>query len=127
MALDKKTVGLSADAQLAVDTIMETGMFRDQMDVAKLGLALAIARRLPPTEMAGVPTKWNVGSFDQDGQVRNSVLALYSDYQTPYRIAESLMNQGVPMLLEYIDGSGDLDLEGLLDEATASVGDASPA
>lgn len=100
---DKKTIGLAPAGEKAMQTVMEQGCFKDMMDAAKFAMSLAIQMNRQPGSIEGANTIWNVGSFDSDGQIRLLIPVLYPDCEAPYRAAESLVDQGLALLLSRIN------------------------
>ncbi len=108
MPTDKNTIGVTTKAQQILDMIAEQNLFPDQMDAAKFAMALAIRRGAKPSDTPGVDTKWNVGSFDKDGRLRDLIPILFPETDTPYRAVESLMNTGLEILAKESGGGFDL-------------------
>lgn len=98
MANDKNTIGVTPQAQKVLDSIAEQNLFPDQMDAAKFAMALAIRRGRRPADVSAVDTKWNVGSFDKDGRLRDLIPILFPQIDTPYRAVESLINIGLDII-----------------------------
>ena len=92
--MDKVTIGLTPDND-QVRAKIEIGLFDKDFDAAKYAMGLAMSLGLPVADMPGTGTKWNVGSFDKDGQLRNLLLMLHSDATEPYRTIENLINLGL--------------------------------
>jgi hypothetical protein len=100
MAEDKVNIGLSIEASKIADILEETGYFDDKLTIAKFALAYAVRNGLDDNlaeykvgEAGG--TKWNIGSVDNDQYLRDLIVSLYPDSETPYRIIEALMNKGL--------------------------------
>lgn len=110
MTAEKITIGVTQDNRVFLDFVMERGLFKDEMDAAKLALAFAVRRGISPGEASGTDTKWNVGSFDKDGHLRGVLTALYPDVPTPYRLAEHFINEGLSLLCELIGENPELDI-----------------
>ena len=113
MATDKKTIGLAPDNRRRMETIMETGLFKEQMDAAKLAVSVAINAGITPSSVDKAETVWNVGSFDADGKLREMMGILFSDIETPFRAIEYLLNEGLVILAKSVEDNGDLDLKSL--------------
>ena len=113
MPTDKNTIGVTQENREFLELVIERGLFNDQMDAAKLGLALAIRQGISPGEATGIDTKWNVGSFDKDGHLRNVVSAIFPNVSTPYRLAEYLINEGLIILRRHLVDNPSLDIEKL--------------
>ena len=65
----------------------------------------------------GTTTKWNVGSFDPDSQLRSLLDAFYPDVDQLYRLLEFLIDDGLHRVREHMESVGELDVIALLDEA----------
>jgi hypothetical protein len=50
-----------------MDQVVERAGFKQNMDAAKFAFALAVNRGYEPTQVEGVGTMWNVGTFDEAG------------------------------------------------------------
>lgn len=111
MAEDKVNIGLTTEANAIVDMIEEIGLFEDRLSVAKFALAYIIKNEKEPDfseyrigETSG--TKWNIGSVDNDQSLREIVISLYPEVETPYRYIEILMNEGLLILGDIISKEG---------------------
>ena len=111
---DKNTIGVTPKAQKILDQMSQDKPFADQMDAAKFAMSIAIRRAAKPGEVTGAGTKWNVGSFDPDGELRNLLPIIYPDLKTPYRALESLIDSGLEIIArEYLKG-GQFDIAHVL-------------
>ena len=121
MAEDKITIGVTEAADRVLAMMIEQGHFAEGIDAAKFAMALAINAGANSEErdftVEGTTTKWNVGSFDSDGQLRSLIDALYPDIDQPYRLLEFLIDDGLQRVGEHIESIGELDIIALLDEA----------
>lgn len=119
MAEDKRTIGVSEAADRVLDLMIEQGRFSDGIDAAKFAMALAINSRADAEDLTveGTTTKWNVGSFDPDSQLRSLLDALYPDVDQPYRLLEFLIDNGLRRVSEHMESVGEFDVIALLDEA----------
>ena len=95
---DKKTIGLTPAGEMSMQQVMDKGCFNNMIDAAKFAMSVAIRAGMPISSIEGASTIWNVGSFDSDGQVRQVLSVLMSDCDSPYRTAESLIDQGLQLL-----------------------------
>ena len=95
---DKKTIGLTPAGEKIMQQLMELGCFKDMMDAAKFAMSVAIRAGASPSGIEGASTIWNVGSFDSDGQIRQVIPVLIPGCDSPYRAAESLIDQGLQSL-----------------------------
>ncbi len=124
MAEDKRTIGVTEAAAVMV----EQGHFSDAIDAAKFAMALAINSlgHAEDLTVEGTTTKWNVGSFDPDSQLRSLLDALYPDVDQPYRLLEFLIDDGLHRVSEHMESVGELDVIALLDEAGTRRSTAAP-
>ncbi len=121
MAEDKRTLGVSEAADRVLAVMVEQGHFADGIDAAKFAMALAINAGAHADEqdltVEGTTTKWNVGSFDPDSQLRSLIDALYAGVDQPYRLLEFLIDDGLRRVSDHMESVGELDVIALLDEA----------
>lgn len=110
---DKKTIGLTATGEKAMGQMMEQGCFKDMIDAAKFAMSIAIREGDAPMSVEGTNTIWNVGSFDSDGQIRQILPVLFVGCETPYRAAESLIDQGLTRMKHIVE-TGNFDATDLL-------------
>ena len=118
MIKDKTTIGVTPENQKVIEVIMDTGFFKEQIDVGKFAMSIAIRYRADINDIHGTDTKWNVGSFDNDGSLRTLIPALFPDCETPYKLLESLINTGLNIVSQSIEQSGHFDLMDWLEEKT---------
>lgn len=119
MPEDKKTIGLTEANKIIMDQVVETSGFRRDMDAAKFAFALSVSRGIVPESVEGVGTIWNVGSFDENGEIKALIQNLYPNTESPYRALESLMNTGFSLLATEIKADPSLRIEVLLRRETA--------
>jgi hypothetical protein len=119
MAEDKKTIGLTDANKAVMDQIVEKAGFKRDMDAAKFAFALAINRACDPGQVEGVGTIWNVGSFDEGGDLKALIQNLFPNADAPYRALESLMNTGFTLLAAEMKANPALRIEDLLKKETA--------
>ena len=121
MPEDKRTIGVTVAADRVLAAMVEQGHFSDGIDAAKFAMALAIndGANVDEQDLAveGSTTKWNVGSFDPDSQLRTLLQALYPDVDQPYRLLEFLIDDGLRRVSEHMESVGEFDVIALLDEA----------
>jgi hypothetical protein len=115
---DKKTIGVTERAAPVLDTLVEDGHFGDAIDAAKFAMALAIRDGVglgtPNPMVEGAGTKWNVGSFDPDNDLQTLLVSLHPDVETPYRLLEFLIDEGLKLVAAHIEESGTLDVSELV-------------
>lgn len=117
MTNDKKTIGLAPPTREIMNQVMEAGIFRDQMDAAKFAMALAINANVTDEQIEGRGTVWNVGSFDSDGELKNLIIALFPNVETPYRQIELLFNKGLEIIGNHLAENRELDIVQLMKES----------
>lgn len=122
MTDDKRTIGVTEAAGAVLDLMVDQGHFADGIDAAKFAMASAINAGAGNDDFGveGTSTKWNVGSFDPDGQLRSLLAALFPDTDQPYRLLEYLIDEGLRRIREHIDLEGEFDVVAMLDEAESS-------
>ena len=111
MSNDKRTIGITKDNHLALQKLVQSGQFVSELDAAKFAMAHAARSGVAVGHADGADTKWNVGSVDPTGDLREMIISLYPDTKEPYRLIEYLMNRGISDLA---DASETPDVFGLL-------------
>jgi hypothetical protein len=114
MAEDKKTIGLTDANKIIMDQVVEKAGFKRDMDAAKFAFALAVHRDSEPVAVEGAGTIWNVGSFDEGGDLKALMQNLFPKAEAPYRALESLMNTGFTLLAAELKAKPGLRIEELL-------------
>jgi len=114
MAEDKKTIGLTEANKKVMDDLVEKAGFKQDMDAAKFAFSFAVSRGKEPGPVEGVGTIWNVGSFDEGGDLKALMRNLFPNVDAPYRALESLMNTGFAMLAEETKKNPGLRVDDLL-------------
>jgi hypothetical protein len=114
MAEDKKTIGLTEVNKSTLDQVVEKTGFKRDMDAAKFAFALAVSRGCEPGQVEGVGTIWNVGSFDEGGDLKALIQNLFPSADAPYRALESLMNSGFGLLAAELKANPNVRIEDLL-------------
>lgn len=111
---DKKTIGLTAEGKAAVEQVLGIGLFKDQLDLARFAMALALKDNSAVGYVEGADTTWNVGSFDPSGEIKGILSAFYPGEETPYRLAESLIDVGLKDIKSRLAQQGTLDVVEIL-------------
>jgi hypothetical protein len=119
MAEDKKTIGLTEANKKVMSDLVERAGFKQDMDAAKFAFALAVSRGKEPGAIDGVGTIWNVGSFDEGGDLKALIQNLFPSADAPYRALESLMNAGFGLLSVEIKANPGLRVEDLIQKETS--------
>jgi len=112
---DKNTIGLTPEGRVIMLTIMEMNLFKEQIDVAKFAISLAINSGIQPSQVERAETVWNVGSFDSDNHLRQLIPILFLTCEAPYRAVEHLIDAGLKQIKLLLD-SGTFDLVRILEE-----------
>jgi hypothetical protein len=60
-----------------MERVVELAGFKRDMDAAKFAFALAVNRNCEPTQIEGAGTIWNVGSFDEGGDIKALIQNLF--------------------------------------------------
>ena len=119
MAEEKKTIGLTDLNKAIMDQVVEKLGFKRDMDAAKFAFALAVNRGSEPAAIEGAGTIWNVGSFDEGGDLKGLVQNLFPNADTPYRALESLINIGFGLLATEMNANPAVRIEDLLKKETS--------
>lgn len=98
MGTDKKTIGITKANHGALLKLVQGGQFASELDAAKFAMAYAARNGVAAGRAEGADTKWNVGSVDPAGDLREMIVSLYPDSDEPYRLMEYLMNEGIDAL-----------------------------
>ncbi len=86
---------MTADNQLILEAIDARGWFSKKEDIAKFCMGYAIRAGTAEGSTTGTDTRWAVGNFDKTGEIRTVVTALYPGAETPVRLIEHLVNEGL--------------------------------
>jgi hypothetical protein len=106
MERDRESVGLTAEGQALVAELLERGWFVDAQDVARFCMAYAIRAKVPEGVTGSTETRWNAGGFDKTGEIRALLGALYPNCQTPVRLMEHLVDQGLRLVATRLRSEG---------------------
>ena len=111
---DKVTIGLTQNGKTFLDQIFKLGWFHQDLDLAKFAISYAISKKVNQGEAKGASTVWNVGSLDSDGSVSFLIGEIYGERETPYKLAEYLIDEGLKMIVERVNKKPDISLFELL-------------
>ncbi len=104
---DKVTVGVTREGAANLASLMESRWFDEEVDAYRVAIAAAVGAELNVAEaLAGVQTKYNVGSLDRDGSIAALVRAMFPDASRPYDYAERLADAGLRYLKARIVDQG---------------------
>lgn len=100
---ERSQVGLPEPAdELLKELHQKTPWFKDEVDVYRLAVTVALARGLEPRPDetdTGYRTKFSLQTFDPEGKMRLLVCSLSPEHEdAPYRWAQRLANKGVHYL-----------------------------
>jgi len=98
MERDRESIGLTPQTQTILAEIEELGWFTEGQDIARFCMAYAVRAKVPDGITAGTETRWAAGNFDKTGEIRALLAALYPTCQTPVRLMEHLVNEGLQMI-----------------------------
>lgn len=124
--MDKVAIGLTVPNDQYVSQLMEAGLFGQEMDAAKLAMSIAIVSRCVIGDLQGAGTKWNVGSFDRDGQLKRLMGVLYPTIDEPYRAVEFLINAGLKTMADACQDPSNIDACRLLALADSALAVSAP-
>lgn len=96
--MDKKSVGLTPETQAILSEIEQTGWFVEGQDIARFAFAYAIKQGVVEGTTKNTDTRWAVGNFDESGEIRAVLAALYPQCDEPVRLLEHLVNEGLQLL-----------------------------
>ena len=116
---DKTTLGLTPEGKIIIALVMDTGLFKDQIDAAKFAMTLAITSGFQPSQVERAETVWNVGSFDSDNHLRNLIPIIYPTCEAPYRAVEHLIDAGLKQIKSMID-TGNFDILTIIEQQEAN-------
>jgi hypothetical protein len=102
MERDRETIGLTPESQAIIANIEARGWFMDGQDAARFCMAYAIRAKVPAGVTPGTDTRWAAGNFDKSGEIRLLLAALYPACETPVRLMEHLVNEGLRMVAERV-------------------------
>jgi len=101
---DRESVGLTPSSVAALARIEALGWFGDGQDIARFALAYAIRAGAEEGSSPNTETRWAAGNFDKTGEIRALLGGLYPKCDTPVRQMEFLVNEGLRMMLDKLNG-----------------------
>lgn len=107
----KVTLGVTSEGALNLATLMdmEDKWFDSEMTAYRLAITTALSHDLAVQQgpLKDVTTKYNIGSLDPDGRLREMIRLLGpADARDPYDIAEKLADAGLDLLNRQLVGKG---------------------
>ena len=111
---DKKSIGLTPESKSRLSEIEAKGWFAQDADIARFCMAYAIRAKVPIGETRGATTTWAAGNFDEGGDIRAILRALYPNCEKPVQLMEFLVNAGIDLVHRRItqDQAGPVELLG---------------
>ena len=98
MERDRESIGLTSVTQGILAELEARGWFLEGQDIARFAMSYAIRAKVPEGSTAGTETRWAASNFDKTGEIRALLADLYPTCQTPVRLMEHLVNEGLCMV-----------------------------
>lgn len=98
MEQDRRTIGLTTENQRVLAWIEDLDWFADGQDIARFAMAYAIKQGVAEGTVSSTDTRWAAGNFDETGEIRALLAALYPECTAPVRLVEHLVNEGLQMI-----------------------------
>ncbi len=105
---DRQSVGLTPDGQTRLNCIEALGWFAANQDLARFAMAYAIRAGSGPGTTEGTETRWTIGLFDDTGEIRDLIAALYPSVTTPVKAIEHFVDVGLRLIAERV-AAGETD------------------
>jgi hypothetical protein len=107
---DRTQIGLSDEANDQLETVRLQGGFRNEQDVYRLAIAVAIAEDLAPTpEDLQRTNKYNIGGLDPDRALVTAVRYLRTDHaDRPVAYMERLAEAGMQYMYAHVESGRSL-------------------
>jgi hypothetical protein len=105
---DRQSVGLAPAGQARLARLETLGWFGPNQDLARFAMAYAIRSGVQPGSTEGTETRWTIGLFDDTGEIRDLIRALYPTVDTPVKCIEHFVNEGLRLIAERVD-AGETD------------------
>ena len=99
----------------------DLGYFKTEQAAVKLAISIAIYHKLDfeNIRLENKKNKYGVGSFDSDLKLKNTVKALYPNYEgQEYKAIELLADAGLKSLSNHIKNNNSLNIKILLSNAS---------
>ncbi len=98
MAKDRESIGLTSETQAILTDLLELHWFVDGQDIARFCMAYAIRNGVAAGMTPGTDTRWAAGNFDKTGEIRSLFSAIYPECETPVRLMEHFVNEGIKVV-----------------------------
>ena len=111
------TIGVMESQAPRLKEIQEALAFQTEMGAYKFCMSYAILKELAPASDVGAsrPTKWNMGSFDGDGEIEKLFDALYPEEVNQQLLMINLAETGIERLHKVITEDGAISLCDVMD------------
>lgn len=107
MSDEKVTVGLTPEAEEKLETVMASSFFREELTAYRVAIAVALARDTVTAEeeMNKVKTKFNIGSLERDGRLRDLIELLRptASQDSMVSLAERLADAGLHIMADHLE------------------------
>lgn len=120
---DRVTVGLTPEGERQLAQVMESRFFTEELTAYRVAIAVALAEDevTPREEMKNVRTKFNVGSLEEEGRLRDIVELVkpHASGEGVMNLAERLADAGIKIIAREVERGTplrDLLLKGLSSE-----------
>lgn len=102
---DRKQIGLTDEGKATVALLTEQlGWFGEAQEAARFALACSVREGIKPGQTAGtVETRWSPDLFDPTGEIRSLLRAMYPENETPVRLMEYLIDEGLRRIAAMTD------------------------
>jgi hypothetical protein len=100
---DRQSVGLTPDGQARLNRIESLGWFGANQDLARFAMAYAMRAGESPGTTEGTETRWTIGLFDDTGEIRDLIAALYPSVITPVKAIEHFVDVGLRLIAERVE------------------------
>jgi len=96
---DRKQVGLTEEGRKTIALVADDlRWFTEGQHAARFALAYAIREDVPAGVTEGVKTGYGVDGFDDTGEIRALLAAIYPDVTMPVRLMEHLIDEGLRLI-----------------------------
>jgi len=118
MATDKKTIGATSENHDFLEKLTAVdGYFAEMTDAYRFAISIAIRYGQIADPGMATTTLINAGTLDPDGIIRNLIMALYPETETPYRQAELLAGKGLEILQNHYNLTESLSFKDIFKSA----------
>ena len=107
---DRRQIGLTANGRSIIANLVDDlEWFNEAQDAGRFAFGYAVRAGVSAGQTsAPVETRWSADSFDPTGEIRTLLRAMYSETETPIRLLEHLIDEGLRLIaLEIAEGNSD--------------------